>query len=301
MKRLTKQIVLLFSSACFVITGSIQAQIGEYTNKELDSLFIEAVEQKRLPAKVLHAEPLYIDLIRDLGARKGEEEWNIGLGINDNVDFDNYEALVEYEFAPIDRLGLEFELPLLFYSPQQNVPRDSIPNDKLESIKMAAQWSFLVNEKYSTSLALGYIHEFELNDFKNLESRFFTGNIYNPFFIAAKRWGQNFHTLIYTGPRIEESFEENYTKWGYEWHTNLHYMIPGTRNFIGVEVNKYFFEESSSVVLRPQMRIGIAENLLIGIVAGIPVDRSQERLSTFVRLIWEPNPRYKWLRTVPPH
>lgn len=301
MKRLTNQITLLFFLACFLMTGSIQAQIEGYTNKELDSLFIEAVEQKRLPTKVLHAEPLYIDLIRDLGARKGEEEWNIGLGMNDNVDFDNYEALVEYEFAPIDRLGLEFELPLLFYSAQQNVPRDSIPNDKLESIKMAAQWSFLVNEKYSTSLALGYIHEFELNDFKNLGSRFFTGNIYNPFFIAAKRWGQNFHTLIYTGPRIEESFEENYTKWGYEWHTNLHYMIPGTRNFIGVEVNKYFFEESSSVVLRPQMRIGIAENLLIGIVAGIPVDRSQERLSTFVRLIWEPNPRYKWLRTIPPH
>lgn len=62
-----------------------------------------------------------------------------------------------------------------------------------------------------------------------------------------------------------------------------------------------FGGNDTSVILRPQMRIGIAENLLIGIVAGIPVDRSQERLSTFVRLIWEPNPPYKWLRTIPPH
>jgi hypothetical protein len=29
----------------------------------------------REPDKVLHAELLYIDLIRDLGARKGEKEW----------------------------------------------------------------------------------------------------------------------------------------------------------------------------------------------------------------------------------
>ncbi|GCC52860.1 hypothetical protein SanaruYs_30990 [Chryseotalea sanaruensis] len=33
--------------------------------------------------KIDHAEPLYIDLIRDLGARKGEREWNVGLGMTD--------------------------------------------------------------------------------------------------------------------------------------------------------------------------------------------------------------------------
>ena len=30
------------------------------------------------PLKVDHAEPLYVDLIRDLGPHKGEKEWNIG-------------------------------------------------------------------------------------------------------------------------------------------------------------------------------------------------------------------------------
>lgn len=63
----------------------------------LDSLYIEEVENKRKTDKVLHAEPLFIDLIRDLGARKGEKEWNVGFGMTDNNKFDSYEALVEYE------------------------------------------------------------------------------------------------------------------------------------------------------------------------------------------------------------
>lgn len=31
--------------------------------------------------KIKHAEPLYLDLMRDLGARKGEAEFNIGYGM----------------------------------------------------------------------------------------------------------------------------------------------------------------------------------------------------------------------------
>jgi hypothetical protein len=65
-------------------------------------------------------------------------------------------------------------------------------------------------------------------------------------------------------------------------------MITGTRNFIGVEFNKTFDVEDFDMTIRPQMRLGIADNLLIGIVAGIPVSRENERLSSFARLIWEP-------------
>lgn len=89
---------------------------------------------------MLHAEPLYIDLIRDLGARKGEKEWNIGLGLTDNNTFDEYTALVEYEWAPINRLGLEVELPFSFYYPSES--KSTAPGSKLNSIKLAAQYSF---------------------------------------------------------------------------------------------------------------------------------------------------------------
>jgi hypothetical protein len=264
---------------------SIRAQIS---TSEQDSLYILEIEKKKSPSKVLHAEPLYIDLIRDLGARKGEKEWNVGLGLNDKLQFDSYEALIEYEWAPIDRLGLEIEVPFTFYSPIRDTPRDSIPANRVNSLKLAGQWSFFVNDRLSTSMAIGYINEFELSDFRNFGQPFIKANVYNPFFIVAKRWGSNWHSLIYTGPIIEQEFETGQFHQSYEINTNFHFMIPGTRNFIGLEINKIVDQGLWEATLRPQMRVGIADNLLIGIVAGIPINRERERLSSFVRLIWEP-------------
>ncbi|MAC96451.1 MAG: phosphoribosylformylglycinamidine synthase [Flavobacteriales bacterium] len=261
---------------------------AQVTPEEKDSIYIEEVEHKRKPDKVLHAEPLYIDLIRDLGARKGEKEWNIGLGLADNYKFDSYEALVEYEWAPIDRLGLEVEMPFTFYSPINGTERDSVPSNRLNSLKLAAQWSFYVNEKRATSMALGYINEFELSTFNDFGNPFISGNVYNPFFVIAKRWGNNFHTLLYTGPMIVQHFETNEFHSSYDINSNVHYMISGTRNFIGIEFNKSFAPNDFDMTIRPQMRLGIADNLLIGIVAGIPVERENEGISSFVRLIWEP-------------
>lgn len=266
--------------------------IAQITKSEKDSLYIQKVEDQKEPSKVLHAEPLYIDLIRDLGARKGEQEWNLGLGLTDNLKFDAYEALIEYEWAPIDRLGFEVELPFTFYSPQSGIEREAIPSNQLNSIKIATQWSFFVNEPMATSMAVGYINEFELSDFRNFGSPFIKGNVYNPFFVVAKRWGNNFHSLVYTGPMIEQNFMTNRFHTRYDINTSFHYMISGTRNFIGVELNKTLDHNDFDMTIRPQMRLGIADNLLIGIVAGIPVSRENERLSSFVRLIWEPKHKH---------
>ena len=263
------------------------------TKADLDSIYIYEVQDKYEKDKVLHAEPLYIDLIRDLGARKGEREWNVGFGMSDRQNYDAYEALVEYEWAPIDRLGLEVEIPFQLNFPLAGISKDSIPASKMESLKLAAQWSFFVNEKYATSLALGYIHEFEFSDFRNFGKPLIYGNLYNPFFIAAKRWGNNFHTLIYTGPRIEHEFRTGNIQMSYELHSNFHYMIPGTRNFIGLEVNKYFFPNEVEVTLRPQMRVAIADNFMIGIVPSIPIERTEERLGMFLRIIWEPKDHHE--------
>ncbi|HMQ00292.1 MAG TPA: HAEPLYID family protein, partial [Cyclobacteriaceae bacterium] len=233
---------------------------------------------------------LFIDLIRDLGARKGEKEWNVGMGLTDNTRYDEYEALIEYEWAPINRLGLEVELPFTFYYPVNGeTNRDSIPRNKLNSLKMAAQWSFFVSTKLATTLALGYLHEFEITPFEDYgKKRFFEGNIFNPFFIAAKRWGLNYHTLVYAGPVIEKRFGNHPANTHMQINTNFHYMIPGTRNFIGLEVNKEVYKNDFDMILRPQLRVGITDNVLIGIVTGIPVQRENERFSSFFRLIYEP-------------
>jgi hypothetical protein len=282
---MTKKFVPLF---LFILLHTFAyAQYPENENEILDSLYIQEVEGKKAIDKVLHAEPLYIDLIRDLGARKGEKEWNFGFGLTDRNRGDIYTALVEYEWAPIDHLGLEIELPFSFYYPNQ-LSAD-VRSSKLNSLKVAAQYSFYVSEKKSTSMAIGYIHEFELTDFnKYRKSNIYQGNIYNPFLVLAKRWGNNYHTLIYSGPSIFTHLYSNKTELSWQVNSNIHYMIPGTRNFIGMEVNKNFIESDFDMVLRPQMRVGIADNLLIGIVTGIPINRANDRLSTFLRIIYEP-------------
>lgn len=274
-----------------LVLASSTYGFAQVTDAAKDSLYIQQIEDHKEPDKVLHAEPLYIDLIRDLGARKGEKEWNVGLGLTDNLKFDTYEALIEYEWAPVDRLGLEVELPFTFYSPLNVTQNDLIPSNRLNSIKIAAQWSFFVNEPLATSMAIGYINEFELSDFRNFGQPFIRGNVYNPFLVVAKRWGNNFHSLLYTGPMIEQHFNSNTFHTTYDINSSFHYMISGTRNFIGMEFNKSIDKGDFDMTVRPQMRLGIADNLLIGIIAGIPVSRENERLSSFVRLIWEPGHR----------
>lgn len=277
----------------FAVHGTLSAQKDSIRVRKdsLDNDFIQEVEGLIGKPKVLHAEPLYIDLIRDLGARKGENEWNVGLGMTDYNRYDLYTALVEYEFAPIDRLGLEVELPFSFYSPLSGYT-DSVPSSKLNSIKLAAQYTFLVHEKSKVSAAVGYIHEFEMNAFRFYNDKIFTGNLHNPFMVIAKRWGQNFHTLIYAGPMLFRDPSSGNVDGLMNINTNFHYMIPGTRNFIGVEFNKDLYSDDFDMVIRPQMRVSVSENLLIGIVTGIPVQRETQRFSTFLRLIYEPKHKH---------
>jgi hypothetical protein len=289
MKRIFLVLLTLLPTLLF---GQETKDDAQAARQELDSLYIEEVENKYQLDKVLHAEPLFIDLIRDLGARKGEAEWNVGLGLSDRSSYDSYEMLVEYEFAPLNRLGVEFEVPITINMPNTKLFNGEVPSDRIESFKTAIQWSFYVSEKNKTSMALGYIHEFVLQDLNVLSRRrIFSGNIFNPFFIAAKRWGQNFHTLIYTGPHIERALRTKEIHSAYQWNTNFHYMLPGTRNFIGLEVNKEHYNGSFDAVLRPQMRLAIADNFLVGIVTGIPLKRGEQRLSSFIRLIYEPKHR----------
>ena len=251
-----------------------------------DSLYIQEVENKKDPVKVLHAEPLYVDLIRDLGARKGEKEWNIGLGLTDKNDYDEYTALVEYEWAPVNRLGLEVELPFSIYYPLNG--NNSAPGSRLNSIKLAGQYSFYVSEKKQLSMAMGYIQEFELAEFRNYGKRpVYAGNVFNPFYIIAKRWGNNFHTLLYTGPAFRQHFHHAATT-NWQINSNIHYMISGTRNFLGIELNKEIEQGKFDMVIRPQMRVAVADNFMVGIVAGIPISRKNDRVSSFLRLIYEP-------------
>lgn len=283
---------LLFALMFMCATVWAQNNSVQTGKDEIDSLYIQYVEDE-YPAKVLHAEPLYIDLIRDLGARKGEREWNLGMGITDKERYDTYETLIEYEFAPINRLGFEVEVPVTFSAPLEGTEKEDMPPDRIESIKLATQWSFLVKPKYNLSAAIGYINEFVFVDVNKMRrDNIIEGNVFNPFLIVAKRWGSNFHTLVYTGPIYEYSYATNQMHSLFAVNANIHYMIRGTKNFIGVEFNKEFHEGDFDMTIRPQLRVSVAENLLVGIVGGIPINREEERFSSFLRIIWEPSHKH---------
>jgi hypothetical protein len=96
---------------------------------------------------------------------------------------------------------------------------------------------------------------------------------------------------VYAGPVIHQSFSSNDLDFHWQVNSNFHYMIDGTRNFLGVEFNKEFSAGEFEMTIRPQMRVGIADNLIVGIVTGIPLKRDNERMSSFVRLIYEPGHR----------
>ncbi len=259
------------------------------------ALFNQAVAKQDTTKliKVEHAEPLYIDLIRDLGARKGEKEWNVGLGIQDNLNYDEIELLVEYEWAVANRLGLEIEVPVSLYSKNSKASVDKQPSHAVEGIKTAFQWTFLVNPKLRTSMAFGYINEIKFTDLNAIATNnIFAGNNFNPFLVIAKRIGAHYHSLVYTGPQFYKSFGNKNWESSYDINTNFHYMIPSSRNFIGLELNKTFSNEGFDIMLRPQMRVSIADNLIVGIVSGIPVNRENKRFQSFLRLIYEPGHKH---------
>ena len=287
-KSSVRAIILLYG--CFAFT-CLKAQ-EEESNKDSDLYkdlkLIDSVEFGQPLPKVLHAEPLYVDLIRDLGARKGEQEWNVGFGLLDESQFAEYELLVEYEFALFNRLGVEIELPFAFYS--ANDRNGTIPSNLLEGLQLATQYTFLVSTKASTSLAIGYLHKFKMVSFEDYGSQpLYSGNLFNPFFVAAKRWGRSFHTLIYTGPEIERVFNSGSSNVVFAINTNFDYMIPGTGNFVGIEFNKTIEDSDFDMTIRPQMRVEIDEYVLLGLVTGIPVSEGAEKLSIFFRLIYEPH------------
>ncbi len=253
-----------------------------------DSVFLERVERATSSPKVYHAEPIGIDLMRDLGARKGEAEWNVGFAQKDKGTYDEILTFVEYEWAPINRLGLEIEVPVVFHAPL-GTGGERPPRDQIEGLKLAGMYTFQVDTMRHWSTAVGYLHEVLLNETNAiLLRRPVDGQLFNPFLVTARRWTDNWHTLLYTGPRLVRRSGGGWETPVFEANWNLHYMVPGTRNFVGLEVNQSLESRRSNYVFRPQMRVGINDHFLIGIAGGIPVNRDRERVGTFIRLIYEP-------------
>ena len=252
---------------------------GTICQAQIDSTPIER-------AKVHHIEPLFIDLVRDLGARKGEKEFNLAADFANTTTYNQYDVLAEYEFAPIDRLGLEIETDFSFYKQFSNL--EEAPKNKFDNLRLSAQYSFYVSPKYKTTLALGYTQVFNFIDFENVNNdQLVTGLEYLPFIVAAKRWGEQFHTLVLAGPILKHAFGTNHTDVDWQFNTSLDYEIPNSSHFIGIEFNKEFANGDFKMTMRPQAKLQIDEALAIGFVAGFPITKSEHKFSSFFRVIYE--------------
>ncbi len=237
-----------------------------------------------LPAKVSHIEPLYIDLARDLGARKGEKEINIGADFSSVKNQKKYLLLAEYEWAPINRLGLEIEADLSLFN--SNRTATSTFKNKIESLKLSAQYTFLVLPELKLSMAGGYTQLFELPDFQSMSKENYLSELtYNPFIVAAKRWGNKFHSLIYISSLIKQNYSNpQHIHYNWQISSSVHYS-QGKYN-IGLEVNSYLTEETLQFTIRPQMKIHLSNQLAVGFVLGIPTNNKEE-FSSFIRFIYE--------------
>lgn len=270
----------------FVLMTSFATVVAQ---NEKDTLKPVSTEIAKI-LKIHHAEPLYIDLIRDLGARKGEKEINFGFGIEDYKKYLSYSGFAEYEFAVADRLGLEIEVPFSFYQNVGHLQNDTNPQNRIEGLKIAAQYTFLVSEKHQSSMAVGYIHELKFASFSTIKHRrkLLEGNTYNPLFIVAKKWKSNIHALLYTGPIFEQHFDSKKINTIGQVNTSIHYVFSESGNFIGLETNMEFMKKDSSVTFRPQVKQKISDGLFIGFVVGIPTEFNNDGMSCMSRIIWEP-------------
>jgi len=243
-----------------------------------------------LPVKIRHAEPLCTDLIRDLGARRGEREVNVGWIMRLEDNYTDQEGFAEYEFAPLDRLGMEIEIPFRFLAtPRTPQAESETPHEKIERIKWAFQYTFLVSEKAQLSMAAGNIFSLRLHSFISIKRHapLCEGGAVNPFLIVAKRWGRRFHSLLYTGPEFSRFFSDRKRDAAYQINFSMHYMfVPG--HFIGVEMNQELSGGHTRTMLNPQAKIRIGSRMALGIATGIPVVRDDGGPSFLARLIYEP-------------
>ena len=268
----------------------------------------ESQEQTELK----HYMPLYLDIPAEMNVKKGFKEANIGFGYADFKGFKGQRVLVEYDFAPIDKLGFEIELPFIFVQEKNNISTDEVLDveeidESVESghageegggaesgnaIRIGFHYALYSSAKAKTSIGVGYFNELEFTPFKNFGDPLFEANIYNPFIAIAKIFGERFHTMIYTGTATKQHFENNTTETSIRFNTILSYRFGKANkdSFFAIESNQNWANsQNGQMILRPQAQIQLNEQWKIGLVAAIPIATANDlNGSGFMRLIYSP-------------
>lgn len=281
-----------------LLLGALSCGTGYAQQIELS----EEDERHLEKSKLEHYTPLYLDLPAELNVKKGYKEIDVAGGYADFKNFNGVRSLIEYDFAPIDKLGFEIEMPFIFVHDKHALPEHD-PEEVVVTEEGAAQESavaFRVGFTYTvaslpeakTTFAVGYNNELESSPFKDFGSPLFVANVYNPFVVVAKVWGQRLHSMIYTGPAIKQEFDLHESKTQYRFNTIVSYRFGKGDNesYAGVECNQSFGKDSKAqMLLRPQVQLQLSERFRLGLIAGIPVQTETKlNASGFVRLMYTP-------------
>lgn len=242
--------------------------------------------------KVQHADPVYDDLITELGAKKGTNELNLNLGYRSYRN--NHHLLLsqlELEYAPIDNLGFEITLPFTAYFTNPEVDLQQRDN-RIEFLQWGTQYTFYSSPQRGLSFALSFINTFgKEEDYEPEDTNGFkVENIrYMPFLIAAKNWHDTWFLLFAGGTELNQDLSD--TSVGFEHHltTAFHYGFSEDDHFMGLELNKSFRDGDFEMMLRPQLILEISDSFTLGSTIGIPVFIPDTRWTAFLRLAYEFN------------
>ena len=260
-------------------------------------------QEAKEKTELKHYMPMYLDMPAELNVRKGYKEINIGYGMADFRDFSGIRSILEYDFAPINNLGFEIEVPFIFVNykhPQPTitgtddviVPEEGGNVQSAMAMRLGVNYTLHSFDKAKTTISIGYFNEFESSPFKHFGKPLIEANVYNPFFSVAKIWGKRFHTMIYAGTATKQEFENHHTKTVFRFNPNISYRFgkDDKENFIALEVNHTWAkDDAGQMVLRPQFLLQIAPKWKCGFVGGIPVATNNHlNVSGILRLIYSP-------------
>jgi hypothetical protein len=188
-------------------------------------------ETKTEAEPLSHYMPMYLDMPAELNVHKGYKELNVGFGMANFRDFNGQRLMVEYDFAPINKLGFEIEVSFIFVqnkTPNTNtgvqdvvVPEEGGNVQSVIAMRLGFNYTLQSFREIKTSISIGYFNEFESSPFVHFGKPLIEANIYNPFFSIAKVWGQRFHTLLYFGPAFRQSFTGEEAKTVYRFNPTL--------------------------------------------------------------------------------
>ena len=263
---------------------------------------VQAQEVKTETDELTHYMPMYLDMPAELNVHRGYKEINLGFGMAGFRDFNGQRLMLEYDFAPMDKLGFEIEVPFIFvqnktHNTSTEVPDVMVPEEggnvqSAIAMRLGINYTLQSFKNIKTSISIGYFNEFESSPFVHFGKPVIEANIYNPFFSVAKIWGDRFHAMLYCGPAFRQSFTGEEAKTVYRFNPTVSYHIGklNKENFIALECNNVWAKgDAGQMILRPQFQMQLSGKWKFGFVGAVPVATNNHlKGSGIVRIIYSP-------------